>query len=159
MDDSPYLTASDGLLARKSGEWAKRKHHYLGNYCGITTKSMQRKWRLVYLDVMSGPGLCKLKDTGEEFPGSPFVALEHEFAEYHFVEEHEGLATALQERVSKYTKAKKVKIHNENWGALVASGKEVSINNIYILAGPCYLSVHGIPWRYAAEVAESLAAP
>jgi hypothetical protein len=33
--DQP-LIASDGLLARKSGEWAKRKLHFLRNYCGIT---------------------------------------------------------------------------------------------------------------------------
>src|SRR6476660_1724611 len=81
-DDAPYLPANDGLPARKSGEWAKRKHHYLRNYCGITTKSMRNKWRLVYLDVMAGPGLCKMKETGEEFPGSPFVALEYDFSEY-----------------------------------------------------------------------------
>jgi len=123
MDEQPYLTALDGMLARKSGDWAKRKHHYLGNYCGITTKSMQRKWKLVYLDVMSGPGLCKLKETGEEFPGSPLVALEHEFDEYHFCEDHAGLADALEKRVSKHPKAKRVKIHNENWVKLAESGK------------------------------------
>lgn len=38
MEGNPYILASDGLLARKSGEWAKRKHHYLRNYCGITTE-------------------------------------------------------------------------------------------------------------------------
>ena len=57
-DDSPYLPAIDGLPARKSGEWAKRKHHYLRNYCGITTVSMRGKFKVVYLDVMAGPGRC-----------------------------------------------------------------------------------------------------
>src|ERR1043165_3941689 len=87
MEGSPYLLASDGLLARKSGEWAKRKHHFLRNYCGITTVSMRSRFKLVYLDVMAGPGLCKMEDTGEEFPGSPFVALDHDFAEYILIEE------------------------------------------------------------------------
>jgi len=73
VEELSYIIASDGLLARRSGEWAKRKHHYLRNYCGITTKSMRRKWRLVYLDVMAGPGLCKIKETADEFDGSPFV--------------------------------------------------------------------------------------
>lgn len=28
VEDVPYLPASDGLLARKSGFWAKRKHRF-----------------------------------------------------------------------------------------------------------------------------------
>src|SRR5437870_11890340 len=64
--DQP-LIASDGLLARKSGEWAKRKLHFLRNYCGITTVAMRKKWRLRYLDVVAGPGRCKIAETGEEF--------------------------------------------------------------------------------------------
>ena len=123
MDESPYLTASDGLLARKSGNWASRKHHYLGNYCGITTKSMKSKWRLVYLDVMAGPGRCRIKDSTDEFPGSPFVALEHDFSEYILIEEDTGLAEALRTRVDRHPKAKKVKIFNESWVKLVEAGK------------------------------------
>ncbi len=96
VEDAPYLPASDGLLARKSGDWAKRKHHYLRNYCGITTKSMRNKWRLVYLDVMAGPGRCKITKTGEEFPGSPFVALDHEFHEFILIESDPQLANALR---------------------------------------------------------------
>src|SRR2546426_2857360 len=96
-DDLSYLPASDGLLARKSGQWAKRKHHYLRNYCGITTKSMRKKWRLVYLDVMAGPGRCKIKETGEEFPGSPLIALEHDFEKFIFIEESAQLVAALKE--------------------------------------------------------------
>src|SRR5947199_10869861 len=75
MDDGQYVMASDGRLARKSGLWAKRKHHYLRKYCGITTKSMRKKWRLVYWDVMAGPGLCKIKDTERSFPVHPSLRL------------------------------------------------------------------------------------
>ena len=115
MDDVPYLPAKDGLLARKSGLWAKRKHHFLRKYFGITTKSMSKKWRLVYLDVMAGPGLCKMKETGEEFPGSPFVALDHEFHEYIFIEDNPQLADSLKRRISKHSKANLVKVINKNW--------------------------------------------
>jgi len=73
MEGNPYIKASDGQLARKSGERAKRKHHFLRNYCGITTVSMRNKFKLVYLDVMAGPGLCKIEENGEEFSGSPLV--------------------------------------------------------------------------------------
>jgi three-Cys-motif partner protein len=123
MEESPYLIASDGLLARKSGEWAKRKHHFLRNYCGITTVSMRSKFKLVYLDVMAGPGLCKLKETGEEFPGSPFVALDHDFSEYILIEEEPGLAHALKQRVAGHPKARKVKVIQESWVNVVESGR------------------------------------
>jgi three-Cys-motif partner protein len=123
MEGNPYLLATDGLLARKSGKWAKRKHHYLRNYCGITTVSMRSKFKLVYLDVMAGPGLCKMEDTGEEFPGSPFVALEHDFAEYILIEESPELAQALKQRVASHAKARKIRVIGENWVDVVDSGR------------------------------------
>src|SRR6266568_6330658 len=110
MEDAPYPTAGDRLLARKSGPWAKRKHHYLRNYCGITAKSMAKKWRLVYLDVMAGPGLCKIKETGEEFPGSPLIALDHEFHDFILIEEDPQLVDALKQRVAKHSKASLVEV-------------------------------------------------
>jgi three-Cys-motif partner protein len=122
MEDAPYLIARDGLPARKSGERAKRKHHYLRNYCGIATKSMKEKWRLVYVDVMAGPGLCRIKDSEEEFPGSPFVALDHEFAEYVFIEEDPSLAEALRRRTVGHAKAKRIKVLQENWVKLAVKG-------------------------------------
>jgi three-Cys-motif partner protein len=121
-EDSPYLMADDRLLARKSGEWAKRKHHYLRNYCGITTVSMRSKFKLVYLDVMAGPGRCKIKETGEEFPGSPLVALDHDFSDYILIEEEPNLADALRQRVAVHPKARKVKVIQENWVNVVESG-------------------------------------
>jgi three-Cys-motif partner protein len=84
---------------------------------------MKSKWRLVYLDVMAGPGRCKIKDSGDEFPGSPFVALEHEFSQYIFIEEDKGLADALRQRVAKHPKAKKAKIYSESWVKLAETGK------------------------------------
>lgn len=123
MEGIQYLVATDGLLARKSGKWAKRKHHFLRNYCGITTVSMRDRFKLVYLDVMAGPGLCKIEDTGEEFPGSPFVALEHEFSEYILIEDSPELVQALEKRVASHPKARKVKVFGENWVDAVNSGR------------------------------------
>ena len=90
------LSAVDGLPVRISGEGRERKHHYLKNYCGITTVSMRKKFKLVYLDVMAGPGRCKIEETNEEFPGSPLVALDHDFAEYIFIEEEPELVERLE---------------------------------------------------------------
>jgi three-Cys-motif partner protein len=123
MEGNPYLIASDGLLARKSGEWAKRKHHYLGRYCGITTGSMAKKFKLVYVDVMAGPGLCRIEETREEFPGSPFVALEHDFADYILIEDDPDLVRALKARVAKHPKAHKVKVIENNWIEVMEAGQ------------------------------------
>jgi hypothetical protein len=66
--------ANDGLLARLSGGWIRRKHHYLDRYCGITASGMKNRFRSrVFIDVMAGPGICKIKETGEELHGSPFL--------------------------------------------------------------------------------------
>lgn len=123
VEDASYLPASDGLLARKSGLWAKRKHHYLRNYCGITTRSMRTKWRLVYLDVMAGPGMCKIKETGEEFPGSPFIALGHEVHEFILIEDDPQLADALRQRVAKHPKARLVEVIAKNWVDVLQHGR------------------------------------
>jgi hypothetical protein len=45
MDQQAIVLASDGLVARPSQQWAMRKHHFLRNYCGITTRPMKEKWR------------------------------------------------------------------------------------------------------------------
>jgi three-Cys-motif partner protein len=121
--DKTYLTAGDGLPARKSGERVKRKHHFLRNYCGITTVSMRSRFKLVYLDVMAGPGRCKIEETGEEFPGSPLVALEHDFAEYIFIEDDPELVAALKQRVANHRKVSKIKIIPENWINVAEAGR------------------------------------
>ena len=123
VEELLYLPANDGLLARKSGDWAKRKHHYLRNYCGITTKSMRKKWRLVYLDVMAGPGLCTNKETGEEFPGSPFIAWDHEFDQFILIEEDLQLADALDRRIRRHPKATLVEVIARNWVEVLESGR------------------------------------
>ena len=117
------LSSAHGLPVRKSGERARRKHHFLNNYCGITTVSMRKKFRLVYLDVMAGPGRCKIEETNEEFPGSPLVALDHDFAEYIFIEEEPELVNALKQRVANHPKAARVKTIPENWVDVVESGR------------------------------------
>ncbi len=119
----PYLLANDGLLARKSGDRARRKHHYLRNYCGITTKAIRGKLRLVYLDVMAGPGLCKIKETGKEFAGSPLVALDHEFDQFILIEDTPELAEALKQRIARHPKAKRAKVIAESWLEVAKSGR------------------------------------
>jgi three-Cys-motif partner protein len=155
VEDAPYLPASDGLLARKSGIRAKRKHHFLRNYCGITTKSMRKKWRLVYLDVMAGPGLCKISDTGEEFPGSPFVALDHEFHEFILIESESRLADALKQRVARHPKASQVKVHQENWVDLLKQGQLRFTDDTLVVAFVDPTGISQVPMKAMLQLAKN----
>ncbi len=155
MEGAPYLPASDGLLARKSGYWAKRKHHFLRNYCGITTKSMHNKWRLVYLDVMAGPGLCRIKDTGEEFPGSPFVALDYEFHEFILIEDDPLLADALKRRVNKHPKARLVEIVPKNWIKALEQGRLQFSDDILVVAFVDPTGISQVPMRAMLQLAKN----
>lgn len=124
LSDKPvYVTGNDGLPARISGQWALRKHHYLRNYCGITTAAVGNIWKLVFLDVMAGPGRCREGETTEEFDGSPLVALQYDFAAYYFVEEDQELFAALKERLRDHPKRARIHLFNESWIDLANGGK------------------------------------
>lgn len=73
--------ARDGLPARVSGPWTREKLTYLEKYATAFMKAMapkrrEGKWdQLVYLDLLAGPGRGINADTGDEFDGSPLIAL------------------------------------------------------------------------------------
>jgi three-Cys-motif partner protein len=70
------LLAADGLPARSAGPWTNEKLGYLKKYAAAFTGAMSKKWgRLVYIDLLAGPGRDVIEDTREEFDGSPLIAL------------------------------------------------------------------------------------
>lgn len=123
-DKPDYLAGSDDLPARRSGAWAVKKHHYLRRYCDITTKAVRNKFPggVLYLDVMAGPGRCIEEKTGDEFPGSPFVALDCDFSAYWFVEENPALFAALTTRLASHPKRERIVLKNQSWTELAMSG-------------------------------------
>jgi hypothetical protein len=47
---------------------------YVERYAAAFTRAMKGKWdRLVYIDLLAGPGKGVRRDTGVEFDGSPFA--------------------------------------------------------------------------------------
>lgn len=97
------LLASDGLVARESGEWASDKLFYLARYMDIFTGAMKNKWEhRAYVDLMSGPGICVVPRSGREFDGSPLLALKTKtpFTDVILVEADAALASALSIRTS-----------------------------------------------------------
>jgi len=78
---SQYGTASDGLRARIAGPRTSEKLVYIEKYCqafmtAMTPKRKEGKWdKLVYIDLLSGPGRCISKDGAEEYDGSALRAI------------------------------------------------------------------------------------
>jgi three-Cys-motif partner protein len=91
----------DGLPARVSGPWAREKLEYLAKYMSIFNVGMKNKWERVYLDLLAGPGRCVEDDTGDEFDGSPLLAVNQKepFSEIVLIEGDAELAGALRHRV------------------------------------------------------------
>jgi three-Cys-motif partner protein len=64
---------ADGLPVRPGGPWTQEKLAYLERYASAFMKAMgpkraQGKWnRLVYIDLLAGPGRGVDRDTGIEF--------------------------------------------------------------------------------------------
>jgi len=68
--------ASDGLRARPGRIWTVEKLSYLEKYAKAFATAMRGKWeRLVYIDLLAGPGRDIDLKTNEEFDGSPLIAL------------------------------------------------------------------------------------
>lgn len=149
VSDKPnYLNAHDGLPARSSGFWAQKKHHYLRRYCDITTRAVGKKLSggVVYLDVMAGPGRCIEDRTGEEFDGSPFVALDYDFSSYWFVEEDAGLFAALEARLANHPKRNRIILKNQSWPALALSDAFPFDPSMLVLAFIDPTGISQMPW-------------
>jgi three-Cys-motif partner protein len=68
--------ASDGLRARPGQIWTVEKLTYLEKYANAFTTAMRGKWeRLVYIDLLAGPGRDIDLEAKKEFNGSPLIAL------------------------------------------------------------------------------------
>jgi three-Cys-motif partner protein len=106
--------ASDGLLARGGRIWTREKLTYLEKYATAFMVAMAKKrgsgkWeRLVYLDLLCGPGRDIDKETGKEFPGSPLIALsiEPQFDHLFLAEKSSENMQALEERIFQKDKSR-----------------------------------------------------
>lgn len=110
-ESAQYVTASDGLPARLSGVWVHDKKYYVERYLDIFCRGISRKWKgnIAYIDLFAGPGRSVIRGTGEEVDGSPFWALNREFARYVFVDVPEVL-TSLDSRLSGHPKRSRIKL-------------------------------------------------
>jgi len=95
--------ASDGLPARSGRIWTREKLTYLQKYASAFTTAMAGKWgRLVYVDLLAGPGRDIDPETGREFDGSPLIALAvtPKFDHLFLSDNDAGNVAALNARIS-----------------------------------------------------------
>src|SRR5690606_21668071 len=104
------VAQDDGLPVRDAGSWTEDKLYFWNRYLEITTTSMvgKRAWStgLSYVDLFAGPGICRLRDSGKRFPGSPLLAANtpKPFSQILLVEANPELANACRQRINR-TKA------------------------------------------------------
>ncbi len=66
----------DGLIIPEVGAWGEKKYKLVGGYCDIFTTGMRYKWgKLVYIDLFSGSGYARIKDTNKIVKSSALISL------------------------------------------------------------------------------------
>ena len=93
--------ASDGLPAIDQGPWSRDKLHFVSRFAEMFSMGMKNHWPTrAYVDLFAGPGLCLDRTTGEEFHGSPMLALRCKtpFTHLYLNDGNPGYVSALKQR-------------------------------------------------------------
>jgi three-Cys-motif partner protein len=102
--------APDGLLTRPGGIWTREKLTYLEKYAtAFMTAMAKKRWdRLIYVDLLCGPGRDLETETGEEFLGSPLIALsvKPHFSHLYLADKSEQNIRMLEKRISESDKSR-----------------------------------------------------
>lgn len=70
------LPEDDGLPLGNTGKWAAIKLDYLSRYIDIFETAMRQKWRYRnYIDLFSGPGKNRERNSRQVSFGSPLLSL------------------------------------------------------------------------------------
>ena len=92
---------SDGLPVLLQGSWSKDELYFVSYFSSLFNRGMKNLWSTrAYVDLFAGPGVCKDRDTGSEFRGSPLAALECKtpFTHLFFNDIDESFVNALKKR-------------------------------------------------------------
>lgn len=94
------LMAQDGLLAFPLQPWTRTKLYLIEGYLKIFVVGMSKQWRLVYIDLFAGPGMCVDEETREERFGSALLAAGRKEFDAIFLNDIDGRSVdALQQRI------------------------------------------------------------
>lgn len=107
---------SDGLPVMEVGNWAQKKYKLVGKYCDIFSSGMRNKWNIIYLDLFSGPGFVKNRDSGQLIKNSALIAMSvpHQFDHYILNDYDSEYTDALRHRIEVVNPEVNFKIYNED---------------------------------------------
>jgi len=127
-----YLSINDGLSLRCSGEWAKRKVEHFKYYTEMFATGMKYKWsNRYYIDLFSGPGKCIVRETLEEFDGSPLNAINinDKFTHYYFADFNSMCIEDLKKRTTKFSSI--ISYYNEDCNNIIKEIiKDIPVNSL-----------------------------
>jgi three-Cys-motif partner protein len=98
-------TKDDGLIAPEIGPWSDVKYKLIGKYADIFNSGMKNIIpNRIYVDLFSGAGYAKIKDTSRIIYTSALIALSlpDPFTKYVFSEFDEEKMAALKARVKRH---------------------------------------------------------
>lgn len=119
---NPIQTVEDdGLKTPDVGNWGEKKYKLMGHYCNIFSSSMKNKWNLIYIDLFSGAGYTKIRDTERTLKSSSLIALSipNCYDYYVFNELDKEKYDALVKRVEIYKGSNNVRVFNLDANASV----------------------------------------
>lgn len=102
MNDDSIVIKDDGLKTPEIGSWGEEKYRLVALYASIFIKAMRRKWScLVYIDLFSGAGRSRIRNTSSIVNASPMAImnLEDKFDRYIFCEKDPIKFSALTTRI------------------------------------------------------------
>ena len=107
---------NDGLPVMEVGNWAQKKYKLVGKYCNIFSSGMRNKWNLIYLDLFSGPGFVKNRDSGQLMKNSALISMSvpHQFDHYILNDYDPPSASALNERIERLHPGISFKVYSED---------------------------------------------
>lgn len=98
------ILESDGLLTPEVGVWSEDKYKLLRLYSSLFATGMKNKWeQRVLIDLYSGAGIAKIKDSSKLVMGSPLITLtlKDPFDRYIFCDEDQQKIEALKIRAQR----------------------------------------------------------
>lgn len=98
------VVEDDGLPCLEVGAWAEDKYALVSLYDKLFSTGMKNKWSTrVYIDLYSGPGLARVRNSNRLLMASPILALDmpDHFDRYVFCDSDPKLLSALEQRVSR----------------------------------------------------------
>jgi three-Cys-motif partner protein len=167
MSTDPTCIASDGLAARESGEYSKKKLAFIEYYCSPAIDATATKVRRVYLDLFAGPGLNVIRESGEEVEGGALKVLqsvgrqhpEKSFTHAHMVNIDARDHGALQARISRLVQSGRcmvppgdVHCHNGDANQLLPQLLATANALDYVLVFADIEAPSQLPWETVANL-------